>query len=189
MRVEPHLRPMTAADIARLGEIDANFASPHYLDVRKETDGLNVTWRLIQRPLNPPFICTDYVFDQREQKAIRRRLTSGDGLWLVAEVAGRLVGLADIEHRRWNNSAWVWHIAVDREWRRRGVGTRLMRRVVAWGRRKELRAIMLETQTNNWPACRFYLRFGFRLTGLDDHYYTNRDIAQKEVALFWTFEL
>jgi streptothricin acetyltransferase len=64
-----------------------------------------------------------------------------------------------------------------------------MERVIRWGRCQGLRAISLETQTNNWPACRFYQRFGFQLTGIDDHYYTNHDMADKEIALFWTYEL
>lgn len=183
------IRPMTPADVARLGEIDANFESAVHLDVVKAVDGLNVSWRLIERPLVPPFVCTDFDLDEKERREIGRRLKKGDGLWRVAEAAGRLVGMVDVERRAWNNSAWVWNIAVNRDDRGQGIGAALMRTVIAWGRRKGLRAIVLETQTNNWPACRFYRRLGFQLSGLDDHYYTNQDIAQKEVALFWTFEL
>lgn len=180
---------MNLTDTPRLAEIDSNFESSVYLDVVKEMDGLSATWRLIRRPLDPPFVCTDFDFDEKEQGVVGRRLVAGDGLWLVAEARGRLVGMVDVERRQWNNSAWVWNIAVDRNHRGHGIGTQLMQRVVEWGRREKLRAIVLETQTNNWPACRFYRKFGFQLSGIDDHYYTNRDIANKEVALFWTYEL
>jgi ribosomal protein S18 acetylase RimI-like enzyme len=189
---------MTAADVARLSEIDANFESPVYLDVVKEVEGLNVIWRLVERPLDPPFVCTDYDFDAKERRAIGRRLQTGDGLWLVAEIVGaglaparsdRLVGMVDVQRQAWREAAWVWNVAVDRAYRGQGLGRELMERVVAWGRREGLRAIILETQTNNWPACCFYLRLGFQLSGIDDHYYTNQDVANKEVALFWTYEL
>jgi len=192
------LRPMTPADAARLAELDSNFESAVYLDLIKEVGGLDVTWRLIQRPLDPPFVCTDFDFNAHERREIGRRLKAGDGLWLVAEVSpppaggiggGRLVGMVDVERRRWNNSAWVWNIAIDRDYRGRGIGTQLMQQVIEWGRREGLRAIVLETQTNNWSACRFYQKFGFQLSGIDDHYYSNRDVANKEVALFWTYEL
>jgi streptothricin acetyltransferase len=181
---------MTAADVTRLTEIDANFESPMFLDVVKETDGMNVGWRLVARPLDPPFRCTDYDFDAQEREHIHRRREEGDGLWLVAERAdGRLVGMVDAQHQTWREAGWLWNIAVDRSARGQGLGRALMGRVLAWGRRRGLRAIMLETQTNNWPACRFYRRYGFVLTGLDDHFYTNDDVENREVALFWTYEL
>ena len=182
---------MTPADVARLAEIDPNFESPVYLDVLKEVDGLNATWRLIERRLDTPFVCTDFDFDEKEQRAISRRLKAGAGLWLVAETEGsrHLVGMVDVQQQDWREAGLMWNIAVDRAYRGRGLGRQLMERVIDWGRRQGLRAIILETQTNNWLAYRFYHRFGFQLTGIDDHFYTNQDIANKEVALFWTYEL
>jgi len=184
-----HIRPMTSADVARLAEIDSNFESPLYLDVVKEVEGLNVTWRLIERPLDEPFVCTDFDFDDKERREIAQRMETDDGLWLVAESAGRLVGAVDVQQQAWRKAGWVWNIAVDRAYRGRGLGREMLERVLEWGRRQGLRAIILEAQTNNWHACRFYQRFGFQLSGLDDHYYTNRDVANKEVALFWAYEL
>ncbi len=188
---EVRIRQMTDADVSRLSEIDPNFESPVYLDVIKEGDGLNVTWQLIQRPFDTPFVCDDFDFDSKEQQKIRQRLAAADGLWLVAERESlrRLVGMVDVKQEEWREAGFVWNIAVDRAHRGRGLGRQLMQRVIEWGRREELRAIILETQTNNWPACRFYQSFGFKLSGIDDHYYTNSDIANKEVALFWTYEL
>ncbi len=184
-----HIRPMTSADVARLAEIDSNFESPLYLDVVKEIEGLNVTWHLIERPLDEPFVCTDFDFDDKERREIAQRMETDDGLWLVAESAGRLVGAVDVQQQAWRKAGWMWNIAVDRAYRGQGLGREMLERVLEWGRRQGLRAIILEAQTNNWHACRFYRRFGFQLSGLDDHYYTNRDVANKEVALFWTYEL
>jgi ribosomal protein S18 acetylase RimI-like enzyme len=186
-----NIRPMAAADVARLAEIDSNFESSVHLDVRKEVNGLNVTWRLIERPLDPPFVCNDFDFDAQERRQIARRFEAGKGLWLVAEPEGskRLVGMVDVQRQDWREAGFVWNIAIDRPYRGRGLGRRLMKCVLDWGRREGLRAIILETQTNNWPACRFYHCLGFQLTGVDDHYYTNQDITNKEVALFWTYEL
>jgi streptothricin acetyltransferase len=181
---------MTSKDVARLSEIDANFESPAYLDVVKEVNGLNATWRLVERPFETPFVRTDFDFDQ-ERRNVGQRLASGDGLWLVAEAvgAGRLVGMVDVERQAWRTAGFVWNIAVDRARRGQGLGRALMMTVIEWGRRERLRAIILETQTNNSLACRFYQHIGFQLSGVDDHFYTNHDVESKEVALFWTYEL
>jgi ribosomal protein S18 acetylase RimI-like enzyme len=169
---DTRIRRMVASDVERLIEIDSNFESPIYLDVVKEIDELNVTWRLIQRPFDVPFARTNFDFDATE-----------------SAVAGRLVGVVDVKRENWREAGFVWNIAVDRAYRGQGIGYELMKRVIEWGQRKRLRAIVLETQTNNWPACRFYQRFGFQISGIDDHYYTNRDVEKKDVALFWTYEL
>lgn len=183
------IRPLTQADIERLPEMELNFQAEAYLAVEKVVEGLNVTWRLVERPLDPPFISVDYNIDEQDRAEIAQRLKASDGLYLVAEHQGRLVALLDLEREAWRDTGMIWNIAVDRAYRRQGLGTRLIRRAIKWGRRRRLRALALETQTNNLPACRFYQKMGFQLCGLDDHFYSNHDIERKEVALFWYYEL
>ena len=48
---------------------------------------------------------------------------------------------------------------------------------------------MLETQTNNVPACKFYARMGCQIEGLREAYYSNDDMARGEVAIFWIYRL
>ncbi len=185
------IRPITLADVPRLAEIDAEFESDRFLDVEKTVDGMQVTWRLVERPLVPPFRSTDYSLDRQQRQEVGVRLREGDGFYQVAEDTdcGRLVALLDIERERWRDTATIWNIMIDRAYRRRGLGQELIRRAIAWARGQGLRALVLETQTNNWPACCFYRAMGFRLCGLDDHFYSNDDIGVREVALFWWYEL
>jgi GNAT superfamily N-acetyltransferase len=184
------IRPLTLADVPRLSEIDAEFESDRFLDVEKTTRGLEVTWRLVERPLVPPFRSTDYSFTETECDEIGARLLKGDGLWLVAQdESGRPIVLLDMERERWHNAARLWNIAIDRAYRRQGLGRDLMRRALAWARSENLRGVWLETQTNNLPACRFYQAMSFKLCGIDDHFYSNDDMGVKEVAIFWWYEL
>lgn len=183
------IRPLTSADVPRISEIDAEFESDRCLDVEKTANGLQVSWRLIERPLVPPFLSTDYGLSRQEREQVGARLRENDGLYLVIEDAGKLVALLDVERERWRDTATVWNILVDRSYRRRGLGGQLMNRAIEWARRHGLRGIMLETQTNNLPACHFYQAVGFKLCGLDDHFYSNDDIGMKEVAIFWWHEL
>ncbi len=184
-------RSLVPTDVRRLVEIDAEFESERFLDVEKTANGLQVTWRLVERPLEPPFRSSDYGLSRQERKEVGVRLREGDGLYLVAEdpAAGRLVALLDMEREPWRDTAMVWNILIDRAYRRQGLGRELMRRAIAWAHGQGLRGLMLETQTNNWAACRFYQAIGFKLCGLDDHFYSNDDIGVKEVALFWWYEL
>jgi streptothricin acetyltransferase len=183
------IRRLISADVPRLSEIDAEFESDRFLDVEKTVNGLQVSWRLIERPLVPPFRSTDYGMSPQDCKDLTARLHEGDGLYLVAEDAGKLVALFDMQRERWRNTAKLWNIGIDRAYRRTGLGRELMNRAIAWARDEGLRGIVLETQTNNMPACRFYQAMGFKLCGIDDHFYSNDDIGVKEVAIFWWYEL
>jgi ribosomal protein S18 acetylase RimI-like enzyme len=185
------IRPLTSTDVPRLAEIDAEFESDRFLDVEKTTDGLNVSWRLIERSLDPPFRSSDYSLSRQQREEVAVRLCADDGLYLVAEdkQTSQLVALLDVEHERWRDTATIWNILVDRAYRRRGLGRELIQRAIDWAREQGLRAIMLETQTNNLAAYRFYQAMGFELCGLDDHFYSNDDIGAQEVAIFFWREL
>lgn len=88
--------------------------------------------------------------------------------------------------KRWNNNAFIDDLLVDRNYRRKGIGSSLMDKAVAWSKEKGLNGVSLETQNNNLLACRFYLKYGFKLGGMDQLVYTtyknqysqcNKDIA------------
>jgi streptothricin acetyltransferase len=183
------IRSLTLADRPNLNAIDANFTSERFLDVIKTVTGFNTSWQLIERPLDPPFISTDYYLDDTDLAEITARLKQNDGLYLVAEENDRLIAMLDMEREVWHQAAMLWNLHVDRAYRGRGIGRELIQRAIEWAGDHQLRGIRLETQTNNWPACNFYRRLGFQLGGLDDHYYANDDIGVKEVALFWWYEI
>jgi ribosomal protein S18 acetylase RimI-like enzyme len=185
------IRPLVLADVPRLAEIDAEFESDRFLDVTKIADGLNVAWRLVERPLDPPFRSDDFSLDRQQRKEVAVRLREDDGLYLVAQDrdTGQLVALLDVARERWRDTAVIWNILIDRAHRRRGLGRKLLERAIAWARAQGLRGLVLESQTNNISACRFYQALGFKLCGLDDHFYSNDDVGAREVAIFWWYEL
>ena len=87
----------------------------------------------------------------------------------------------------WNRYAFVHELAVDREWRGRGVGTRLMDCAKAWAQERRLHGLMLETQDDNLLACRFYRKYGMRIGGVDELLYAG--FGSREKAVFWYLEL
>ncbi len=67
--------------------------------------------------------------------------------------------------------------------RRKDIGTALMKHAIAIAKQKGARMLVLETQSCNVPAIEFYLRQGFDLIGFDLAAYSNEDIKRKEVRL------
>ncbi len=183
-------RPMTDADIPRLSEIRPSFVSPTVLAIERSGSGFEVGWRLVERPLPQPFDKGHrYDFDEREQENIRQRFQQGDGLHLVVEYGGQIAGILDMVPQEWNHTVFIWNIMLDTAIRGQGVGRALFQRAVDWARQLGYRALVLETQTNNVPACKFYAAMGCRLEGIREMLYTNRDIERNEVAIFWVYSL
>jgi ribosomal-protein-alanine N-acetyltransferase len=65
------------------------------------------------------------------------------------------------------------NVAILPDYRGRGLGTRLMRRVLTEGRRLGATRATLEVRASNEDAKRFYEGLGFRATAVRKHYYTN----------------
>ena len=78
----------------------------------------------------------------------------------------------------------ILNIAVDPDFRHRGVGRRLMTHLVATARAMKIRAVTLEVRESNLSAIRLYEHAGFALAGVRPHYYTD-----KENALIYWLEL
>lgn len=180
---------LTRNHIARLREIRAEYVSARYLRVIKTGESFEIGFELRAEELEEPFRSQGLtIIRQQDKEEIRSRM-DGDTLQLVVEENRRLIGFLDVEIQSWRRVAKVWNLLVDEEYRRQGIGTDLMERAKAFAREKDCRAIVVETQTTNWPALNFYLGTGFQICAVDDHFYTNRDLERKEVALFLYREL
>ena len=186
------IRPMRNDDIPRLAEIRPGFISDSVLRVERSGDGLEIGWKLVEIPLVKPFDKgSAYDFDAIEQKNVRHRLSLPISLEevVVDRENQRIVGVLDLTIEPWRNAAWIWNLMLDVDVRRMGLGRRLVDHSIEWARYRKLRAVMLETQTNNVPACRFYHKMGFQLVGVNDAFYTNFDYQRDEISLFWSYPL
>ncbi len=186
------IRPMYPEDIEPLAEIRPGFVTDTILKIEPLGQGLEQGWRLVETKLATPYQKgAGYDFTPEERQSIAGRLAQDDTLMEVAieKKTGKIVGVLDVEEETWRNTAWIWNIMLDVEARGQGIGREMLNHTISWGRRRGLRAILLETQSNNFPACKFYLRMGFQLVGINTMFYTNQDMERDEVALFWGFPL
>jgi streptothricin acetyltransferase len=183
------IRPLARQDLPLLTRLDANYVADSELALLREQDGLNVTFRLVERTRAFAYVKrAGYEFGASYQGDLAARMAVGQGLYLAAEADGQLVGFLDAEPDGWRPTATLQWVVVERAWRGRGVGRMLIERALDWTRTRGLRALVLETQTTNIDACRFYLRMGFALSGVQSPYYFDERVAEEQ-ALFWTYEV
>jgi ribosomal protein S18 acetylase RimI-like enzyme len=96
----------------------------------------------------------------------------------------RVFGYCQLDAQPWQRAGWMTHLIVDRPFRRRGIGSALLKASIAWGRSRKLEKLMIAVQTKNHPAISFCEKHNFSFCGFNDHYFVNRDIA-----LFFTLRL
>ncbi len=99
------------------------------------------------------------------------------------EEDGKLAAIIETDREFWNNRMKITDLVVLPEYRRRGYGRLLVEKAKELAKKEGFRALFLDTHSCNTPAIDFYLALGFRFTGLDTTYYSNTDIARKEVML------
>ena len=87
--------------------------------------------------------------------------------------------------KRWNDNAFIDDLAIDKAHRGHGIGTMLMDAAVDWGKKAGLHGVSLETQDWNLLACRFYMKYGFRLGGIDKYVYTDPEYREETALYFY----
>lgn len=95
----------------------------------------------------------------------------------------KLAGFIELSEEDWNNRLRIANIWVDEDLRYQGIGKALITKAVEIAKAGGQRALVLETQSCNDPAIRFYHSSGFELIGLDTTHYNNDDIQRNEVRL------
>ncbi|HEX9411627.1 MAG TPA: ribosomal protein S18-alanine N-acetyltransferase [Actinomycetota bacterium] len=89
--------------------------------------------------------------------------------YLVAKMDRETVGYGGI--MCYGEEAHVTTIAVDPEYHRRKIGTRILYELVQEAVKMGARAVSLEVRVSNWGAQRLYSQFGFRPVGIRKNYY------------------
>jgi ribosomal protein S18 acetylase RimI-like enzyme len=107
----------------------------------------------------------------------------------AAVLDGQQEGWIELGYDKWNNRMRVWEFLVREQYRGKGVGTALIRYAVEIARQKTARMLVLETQSCNVPAIKFYSKQGFGFIGFDLAAYSNEDIKRKEIRLEFGLKL
>jgi GNAT superfamily N-acetyltransferase len=80
------------------------------------------------------------------------------------------------------DTACMWDLRVEPDYRNQGIGRELFNRAIDWASERKCRHFIVETQNTNVPACRFYARQGCRLGAINQFAYEE---ALDEIQLIW----
>ncbi len=96
---------------------------------------------------------------------------------------GALAAIMEVSKENRNNRLRVSNLLVFDGFRRRGYGTLLLCKAKALARSLSCRALILETQSCNTGAIRFYLSQGLTLMGFNACEYSNEDLEKHEARM------
>jgi len=99
---------------------------------------------------------------------------------LGAFEGNRLVGY--VVNSRYADSWHVMNVAVDPDWQRRGIATRLLERLFELTADDEGRGYTLEVRVTNNDAIRLYEKLGFERHGIRRGYYTDN---REDALIMW----
>lgn len=180
------IRALNEIALEDLQRLVVGYTSPGRYDIVKvetiDHTQINLQRQLLQSPYQKVFHLDE------EMCAIYHR-AAASGFSFAAYEGARMIGVALAEAQEWNRSLWVWEFHIAADWRRRGIGRKLMARLVEQAAREDLRLLVCETQNTNLPAIDFYRAVGFAIEGIDLSYYTNQDLLEGEVAIFMKMKL
>ena len=105
------------------------------------------------------------------ENSVRSELINPLSLWLVAVDGERLAGY--IGSQTVLDEADMMNVAVAPEYRRQGIAQKLVERLEAALREKQVRCLTLEVRASNEPAKALYEGCGFLQVGRRPNYYRN----------------
>jgi GNAT superfamily N-acetyltransferase len=168
------IRPALATDLARCLTLDPSFVTDRVwqMDTRAPAGQIAVTFRTVRLP--------------REMRVAypreARMLAAGWQAYAAILIADQPHGLAGYAALTASPQApqaavWVNDLVVAKAVRRTGVGSGLLKAAADWGRAQQLKWLVVEVQTKNYPAISFCQKQGLKFCGFNDRYFANQDIA------------
>jgi len=169
---EIEIRPAVFIDLPMLATMDHSLETAYVWQMDRMIDNghISINFREVRLPravrleYPNPFVW--------ENKGI----LDDPGL-LVAEMDGQQVGYIYIKQSQLPNTAWVKDLAVRADLRRKGIGSALVLAAQDWAVHRNLRRLVIEMQSKNYPAIQMAIKLGCDFCGYNDHYYSNQDIA------------
>lgn len=164
-------------------KLDFSYVSEYYYDLQVESVVGNYQAKLVRKKFDVPFVNPDRGVD-----------------WLYADywqgataygivTNGELIAVIELFFEDWSNRCRVTELWLKKDYRRQGIGTKLMNLAKEKAKEMGARLLMLETQTSNADAIAFYLAQGFDVIGYDITCYGEKDVERGEVRLELGFQL
>ncbi|MGC8833808.1 MAG: ribosomal protein S18-alanine N-acetyltransferase [Armatimonadota bacterium] len=116
--------------------------------------------------------------------AFLNELSNRAACYLVAKADGKVVGYAGM----WTvmDEVHITTLGVAPEWRRRGIGERLLLGLLAEARHRGASRATLEVRPSNEAAIKLYTKYGFKTVAIRKGYYTDNG---EDAMVMWLEDL
>jgi len=104
--------------------------------------------------------------------------------YIIAKVDGEVVGYAGL----WKvfDEGHITNIAVHPEYRKCGIGSRLLEEMINLSKEEEIIKLTLEVRKSNIAAQRLYGKYGFIVSGMRKAYYSDNN---EDSLIMWKNEI
>ncbi len=114
------------------------------------------------------------------QKQLLDAMTRDDTIYLVADMAGRIVGLCGV--RNVSGDGEITNVSVSGDARRMGTAYKMMMQLLERGVGIGIKEYTLEVRASNAPAIGLYEKLGFKSEGIRPGFY---DDPKDDAAIYW----
>lgn len=156
-------------------ELDFFYVSEYYYDIQKTYHEESINFRFTKKHFSTPV--------EKKFKTILMEEHLDDPILYGAFHKDKVVAYLEMVHEKWNNRMRITNILVEHSFRHKGIGKILMNKAYEVSKNHGARAIVLETQSYNFPAISFYRALEFKIVGFDLQAYSNEDSERLEVRL------
>ena len=104
------------------------------------------------------------------RRGLESELQNETSRFLVAVEDGKVIGYIGMSAVI--DEGYLFNAAVDSHYRKKGVGSALVRELVTWCQKHDFAFLTLEVRESNAPAIALYSRFGFVRVGERKNYYS-----------------
>ena len=187
------VRSVAITDAPALHKLDYSFETDRIYTLRvngelaqndetmQTLDRPALAFELWETPVDPPIYKSFREYEHKLEE-VETRLNSVEGGY-VALAGGQIAGAVLLNVEQWRSIVQIEDIIVGRQFRRYGIGSLLLNCASDWARNRGCWAIVLEAQNVNYPAIQFYLRNGFEVWSINQHFYPPGSV-EHEVAIF-----
>jgi len=168
------IRDALEADLPACEGLDLSYETDYVwqVDVRDEAGAIVTSFRTarLPRPM--------HVVYPREAEALEAAISPNPHtVFLISETFGQVSGYLIMHIDVGRCLGWITDVTVGRAWRRQRVGTALLAEAYQRAQEHQLRRLVMETQSKNYPGICFCQKNGMVFCGFNDRYFPNHDIA------------
>ncbi len=167
-------RDAVASDIRFCLALDGAYQTEHVWQLTaQELDGdmqIHCRRQRLPRPMEARHSC--------ERSQLVTALRAGNCFVVIQDQDSlQILGYLSMRVDRRSQVAYLQDIVIDRPFRRRTLGARLAHVARVWAAEQELRQVIFEIPSTNYPCILFAQALGFNFCGFNDHHFSNRELA------------